>query len=80
MTSPRVCPPPPDCALYEQRLAYGQDEALRRAILMERHGRPDLAALIRAEALRVRRPIAALPSAPEPVPLPIPNHLKGIHP
>jgi len=46
---PLTCPPPRDCPLYAQRLAYGQDESLRRAVLSE-HGRsPDLAALIRAE-------------------------------
>ena len=58
---PLTCPSPPgiqppDCPLYEQRLAYGPDEPLRRAILMERHG-PDLAALVRAEP------------APEPIPV-----------
>jgi hypothetical protein len=77
MTPPRVCPRPPDCPLYDQRV-YSPDEALRRAILMERRSHIDLAALVRAEALRVRRPVAALPPASEPVPLPISSHLKGV--
>lgn len=71
---PLTCPPPPqvpepgDCPLYQQRLTYGFDEPLRRAILTERP-RPDLAALIRAEAkFSARCPIAALPPASEPVP------------
>lgn len=51
--SPLICPAPPgtvqpDCPLYEQRLAYGPDEPLRRAVLTDRSG-ADLAALIRAE-------------------------------
>ena len=75
---PLTCPPPPeqpDCPLYAVR---SEDATLHRLIFMERHSHPDLAALIRAEALRVRRPITALPPAPEPVPSPILNHLKGI--
>ena len=77
--TPLVCPQPPepDCPLYDQRV-HSPDETLRRAILMERGSRVDLAALVRAEALRVRRPIAALPPASEPVPLPISSHLKGV--
>jgi hypothetical protein len=61
MTPPRICPPPPDCPLYAQRLDHSQDEPLRRAVLTERRG-PDLAALVRAEADRPR------PSAPTPPP------------
>jgi hypothetical protein len=76
MEMPLVCPPPPDCPLYDQRLDYGSDEPLRRAVLMEHGSRPDLAALIRAEAKASRRPVAALPPAPEPMPLPIFGHLK----
>jgi hypothetical protein len=77
MTPPRVCPQPPDCPLYEQRLAYGQDEPLRRAVLMERRRMPDLTALIRTEAASSAcRPIAALPPAPEPSSLSILDYLK----
>lgn len=84
---PLTCPPPrphpDDCPLYAQRLAYGSDEPLRRAILMERHRTgPSLPALIRAEAAvrAPRLPQAALTPAPEPVSLPIPEHLKGVQP
>jgi hypothetical protein len=73
---PLVCPPSPDCPLYGQRLNYGSDEPLRRAVLMERGSRSDLAALIRAEAQAQDRPVAALPPAPKPMPLPIFDHLK----
>lgn len=75
---PLTCPPPSDCPLYDQRLDYGQDEPLRRAILMERGRVPNLVALIRAEAA-TGRPLAALPPpAPVPVSLPILDHLKGV--
>lgn len=74
---PRVCPPPPDCALHAQRLSYGQDEPLRRAILTERRTTPKLADLIRAERLQADSPQAALPPASEPMPLPILDQLKG---
>lgn len=66
---PRVCPPPPDCGLYQQRVAYSPDETLRRAILTEnRSTAPDLAALIHAESGETDRPQPALPPAPEPTP------------
>jgi hypothetical protein len=73
-----TCPSPPqatDCPLYAQRLDYGADEPLRRAILTERR-RPDLADLIRAEALTKGRAVPALPPASEPDPLPIIDHVK----
>ena len=73
MSPPRICPQPPDCPLYAQRLDYAQDEPLRRAILMERTV-PDLGALLRGEALRVCRPQAALPPASQPLPAPILAH------
>jgi hypothetical protein len=83
---PRICPPPPDCPLYAQRLDYSSDEPLRRAVLTERR-RADLAALVRAEA---GRPGALRPSSPPtrpvltpaPEPLPILDHLtrKGATP
>lgn len=76
MPPPQVCPPPPDCPLYAQRLDYGVDEPLRRAILTERQSRPDLAAFVRAESLTHRRPSAALPPTPKPVRLPISDQLK----
>jgi len=77
---PLTCQPPePDCALIGARI-NGSDEGFRRAVvravLMERRTGPDLAALIRAEALTSRRPIAALPPAPEPVSLPILDYVK----
>lgn len=72
---PQVCPPPPDCPLYEQRVSYGFDEPLRRAILTERTG-PDLAALIRSEARESPPPLEAeveVPSPADPVqPVPRP--------
>lgn len=67
MTPPRVCPPPRDCPLYEQRLGYGSDEPLRRAILAERRV-PDLAALIRTEAPAAPLPIEAEEETPSPPP------------
>ena len=80
MTPPNVCPTPPqapqrDCPLYDQRLAYGPDESLRRAILIE-HTAPDLAALIRAEAAPVPEQVQAevievVSSLPDPPP---PSH------
>ena len=86
MNPPLVCPTPRhsegdrDCPLYAQRLDYGADEPLRRAILTEKR-RPDLAALVRAEAARPQPPAPApspthptLPPGPEP--LPIFTHLK----
>ncbi|MGE5281081.1 MAG: hypothetical protein ACM3N0_01935 [Chloroflexota bacterium] len=90
MSPPRICPPPPDCPLYEQRLGYGPDEPLRRAILTER-AVPGLTALIRAEApaalpvepdeAKPLPPPLALPTrpalpAPEPVPLSVLNQLQ----
>lgn|GEM_PF-4257245 len=68
---PLICPQPPDCPLYAQRVDYGQDEPLRRAVLMERRTSPDLAELVRAEALTKGRTVPALLPAPTPVPLPI---------
>ncbi|HEX7245083.1 MAG TPA: hypothetical protein VF245_05905 [Solirubrobacterales bacterium] len=73
---PLVCPPPPDCPLYDQRLNYGSDEPLRRAILTERHSGPRLADLVRAEIATAGRPVPTLPPAPKPEPLPIFDHLK----
>jgi hypothetical protein len=46
------------------------DEALRQAILAERGSRVDLAALVRAEALGVHQPRAALPPAATALPPP----------
>jgi hypothetical protein len=59
---------------------YGQDEPLRRAVLTERRSGPRLVDLVRAEVQMARQPIAALPVAPEPEPLPISNSLnqKGV--
>ena len=83
---PRICPPPPDCPLYAQRLDYGTDEPLRRAVLMEHRRVHSLAALVWADFNRAcqrppepspTRPVPprpALPAAPEP--LPIFDHLK----
>lgn len=62
MTPPRVCPQPPDCPLYDRRLAYAEDESLRRAVLMERR-RPGLADLLRDD-------VKTLPVAPHPAALP----------
>jgi hypothetical protein len=81
----KVCPPPPDCPLYNQRLEYGPDEPLRRAILTERP-RPSLGALVWADFNRqYRRPgsdraqpqTAALPPAVEQPHLPIFEQTKG---
>lgn len=72
---PLICPQPPDCPLYNQRLDYGADEPLRRAVLREKR-RPALADLIRAEATAKGKAAPALPPAPKPVPLPIQDHLK----
>jgi hypothetical protein len=77
--TPRVCPPPPDCPLYQQRVQYAHDEPLRRAVLIERRGSADLSALIRSEAAR---PTPALPTAPPTrpvVPTPEPDLLTA-HP
>lgn len=66
MSSPRICPPPPDCPLYARRLDYAQDEPLRRAVLTERRTSTDLAGLIREEAAG-QRP-ASTPGLPAPTP------------
>jgi hypothetical protein len=66
MSPPLVCPQLPDCPLYDQRLSYGSDEPLRRAILMERHRAPGLVDLIRAEQARPDLPRPALPPGPPP--------------
>jgi hypothetical protein len=93
MSPPRICPPPPqspDCPLYAQRLDYGADEPLRRAVLMERYkARPGLGELVwadfnrqhqRAEAVRPNPPGTPPPTRPTlpptPQPLPILDHLK----
>jgi len=78
--APSICPPPPDCPLYVQHVDYGQDEPLRRAVLMERRSGPRLTDLVRAEVQAARPPIAALHLTPEPEPLPVSNHLnqKGV--
>ena len=78
---PTVCPPPPDCPLYAQRVDYGTDESLRRAVLMERRKGSDLAALVHAEAaVEPTRPAPTLPPAPVPVGVPNLNaqNQKGI--
>lgn len=55
--NPRICPPPPDCPLYKQRLPYADDEPLRRAVLAELHrSRSSLPALIHAEAAEAAQP------------------------
>jgi hypothetical protein len=60
--SPRICPPPPqpDCPLYAQRLPYGIDEPLRRAILRERNRPRSMAALVWADLNRQRPPTPPL--------------------
>jgi hypothetical protein len=86
MSPPLTCPPPQpedrDCPLYDARLdLVSDDAALRRLIVRERHKvAPSLSTLIRAEATAPvsRPPLAALPPAAEPDPLPIPDHLKGV--
>lgn len=76
--SPRICPPPPDCPLYAQRLSYAEDEPLRRAVLSELHRhRQDLPQLIRAEAAKAAPAPAPLPQ-PELQPLPISGSQKGV--
>jgi hypothetical protein len=81
MTPPRVCPPPPDCPLYEQRLSYQVDEPLRRAVLIERKRASSLASVIRAEIAggsRANDRAPILLPAPKPFsPLPVPTHTKG---
>ena len=82
MTPPRICPPPPDCPLYEQRLAYGADEPLRRAVLSERPRR-SLGSLVWEDFNRQhKRPEApptrpSLPPSPDPVTLPSFGTVKG---
>lgn len=77
--SPLVCPTPgADCPLYEQRLVFRREEALRLAILAEGRPGPDLAALVRAESVRASRPQALLPPAPTPEPVPLPSHLSHL--
>jgi hypothetical protein len=76
MTPPRICPPQRDCPLYAERLPYGEDEPLRRAILMERRG--GLTALVRAEALTSAPPPVALPQASELPTLPVFDSQKGV--
>jgi hypothetical protein len=81
---PLICPQPgprqngPDCPLYAQRVGYGVDEPLRRAILTERPA--DLTALIRADAIRPQPPAPSpsptQPGLPRPTEsLPIFDHL-----
>lgn len=69
---PLVCPSPPDCPLYDQRVSYGTDEPLRRAVLTERR-RSGLADLIRAEASAVNgtdpRPRPKPKGLPAPSPI-----------
>jgi len=66
MTPPQICPPPPDCPLYAQRVDYGPDEPLRRAILTEKK-RPGLGELVWADMNRAyQRPICPLPTRPSP--------------
>lgn len=78
MTPPRICPQPPDCPLHGQRLAYAEDEPLRRAILRERNRARDLASLVWADFNRGRKR-AAQPVLLPPDPVFIPNlsDLKG---
>lgn len=61
--SPRVCPQPPDCGLFDQR-ALTADEQLRRAVLHERHKTRTLASLVWADLNR-GAPRAVLPAATE---------------
>jgi hypothetical protein len=79
MTPPRICPSPPDCPLYAQRLPYADDEPLRRAILRERRKARDLAELVWANFNRGRtRTPAALPPAPPQTFPPVPR--PALHP
>jgi hypothetical protein len=71
MTPPLVCPPPPSCPLYAQRLDYGADEPLRRAILAQRRTAPSLADLVRQEGAPSSSPPPALPPGPAPTPEPV---------
>ena len=62
---PRICPPPPDCPLYTQRVDYTQDEPLRRALLMERRKSNALASLVWADFNRdYQRPAPSPPTRP----------------
>lgn len=65
MTPPQICPPPPDCPLYAQRVGYGQDEPLRRAILTERP-HASLGSLVWADLNRQRQRSEANPGQPDP--------------
>jgi hypothetical protein len=76
---PRVCPTPPDCPLYDQRMPYSGDEPLRRAILAERQTHPNLAALVRAEALRTVRSAPLLPAPKSALPLFVERQEKEVH-
>jgi hypothetical protein len=76
MTPPRVCPQPPDCGLFDQRLTYTQDEPLRRAVLRERRKSNALASKVwedfnrqrgRTEAARPGPTRPSLPPPPGPV-------------
>lgn len=67
MSPPRVCPPPPDCSLYNQRVPHAQDEPLRRAVLMEKRKPRNLADLVWADFTRQhQRPAPPRPDAPTP--------------
>lgn len=91
MTPPQICPPPPDCPLYAQRLDYGSDEPLRRAILREKK-RPSLGELVWADFNRAYQrptsppptrpspPRSALPPAPLPLGVPTLDHVKQKEP
>jgi hypothetical protein len=74
--SPHTCPLPPDCGLFDQRLAYTRDEPLRRAVLRERRRPNAIASMVwadlncrreRAEATRPSPTRPTLPPPPEPV-------------
>lgn len=77
---PQICSPPPphpeDCPLHAQRLDYGSDEPLRRAILMERRKTRTMAELVWADMNRQRqrantdRPEQAPPTSPPTRPAP----------
>jgi hypothetical protein len=68
---PLTCPHPessaPDCPLYDQRVSLADSEAIRRLVLTERQGGPNLATLIEGERPTVAEG-ACLPVLPVPHP------------
>lgn len=80
--APRICPPPPDCPLYEQRVSYGTDEQLRRAVLRDGNRRRDMAALVSDDIHSVPPAPTSPPTrpglpAPEALGVPFINSEKG---